>query len=82
VGDADAGSFALSTILDPRQSVAVNSAVPGGLGAGASMAIGVVTPPGGNCFDPDCTIRAEVDSGMTVRECKEDNNTLEETTRG
>ncbi len=82
IGNADAGSFDLRTVFDPEQSVTVMTPVTGGLAAGASASLAVATPPGGNCFDPDCTIRADVDSKQAVRECKEDNNSREETTPG
>ena len=81
-GNDDPGPFELRTVFDPRQSVAVTSPVPSGLGAGQNASLTVVTPPGGNCFDPNCTIRADADSGQSVRECVEDNNVREETTQG
>lgn len=82
IGNADAGPFELRTVFDPRQSVEVTSPVPSGLGAGDNASLTVVTPPGGNCFDPNCTIRADVDSNQSVSECAEDNNSRDETTQG
>jgi len=52
----------------------VTQAVGAGLNSGQSTSVTVVTPPGGNCFDPDCTVTVEVDSSNWVNECKEDNN--------
>lgn len=82
IGNAPAGPFKVSTVLDPAQSVQVSSDVPGGLNVGVEQALTVVTPPGGNCFDPDCTINATADSENAVDECNETNNTLGETTQG
>ena len=81
IGDADAGSFDLRTIFDPRQSVTVMTPLPG-LPAGGATTLSVVTEPGGNCFDPDCTINAMIDAANTVRECREDNNEASQTTPG
>lgn len=80
-GTADAGPFELRTVLDPAQSVVVdvNSA---GLGMGLDQSFGITTPPGGNCFDPDCTITATADSNGAVAECDETNNTRSDTTPG
>ncbi len=82
IGDGPAGPFKVRTILDPAQSVVVDGAVPGGLAAGDDQTLTVVTPHGGNCFDPDCTIKATADSTNTVDECNEDNNSHSETTPG
>jgi hypothetical protein len=82
IGNASAGPFKVRTVLDPSQSVVVDSDVPGGLNAGAELALTVVTPPGGNCFDPDCTVSATADSGDAVDECDENNNTRSSTTPG
>jgi len=82
IGEADAGAFKLQTILDPRQSVTVNSNVPGGLAAGSTANVSIETKPGDNCFDPNCSIHAIVDSRNGVRECREDNNRAKQTTQG
>ena len=82
VGSADAGPFDVRVVLDPAASVVVDQTVPGGLGAGAGMSLPLVTPPGGGCFDPDCTICVTVDSQDEVRECDETDNRLCETTPG
>lgn len=82
VGDGDAGPFKVQTVLDPSQSVTVTNQVPNGLKAGDERTLTVVTPPGGNCFDPDCTIRVQVDSEQSVTECNERNNNRRATTGG
>ncbi|GGY07063.1 hypothetical protein GCM10007160_38200 [Litchfieldella qijiaojingensis] len=82
IGDADAGPFEVQSVLDPSQSVAVTRQVSDGLQVGEERTLPVVTPPGGNCFDPDCTISVRVDSGQSVRECDEGNNESSETTPG
>ena len=76
IGAGDAGPFTVRTILDPNQSVIVDRFVANGLQSGDQLTLSVTTPPGGNCFDPDCTISATADSGGTVNECNEGNNTL------
>ncbi len=81
IGAGDAGPFSVRTILDPAQSVIVNSPVAG-LPHGQQHTVAVTTPPGGNCFDPNCDISATADSGNTVAECNEGNNTLTEGTLG
>lgn len=82
VGTVGAGSFKVRTVLDPAAGVVVVRAFPGGLAAGGVATFTVVTPPGGNCFDPDCTISVLVDSGAEVDECDEKNNHLSEATKG
>jgi hypothetical protein len=77
-----AGAFTVKTVFDPAQSVGVGSAFPGGLAGGAVQSFTVTTPPGGNCFDPDCTICATVDDGGTVTESNEGNNQLCKTSIG
>ena len=76
VGPGGAGPFATQVVMDPGGSVVVNQSVPAGLAAGATVSLTATSPPGGNCFDPDCTICVIVDSGNAVAECKEDNNKL------
>ena len=75
-GTSDVTGFMTQTILDPLQSVTVNEATPIGLAAGGTKTFEVITPPGGNCFDPDCTICATVDSGNDIDEINESNNRL------
>lgn len=82
VGAGDSGPFEVQAVFDPGQSVVVNQPVPAGLGAGAAQTLTVTTPPGGNCFDPDCTITVTVDSTRAVDECNERNNQSSETTPG
>lgn len=74
-GTANAGSFNVKITLDPGQSVIVNQAVAG-LAVGASQTFTITSPPGGNCFDPDCKVCVTVDSGNTVVESNETNNEL------
>jgi CARDB len=76
-----AGPFTTKTVFDPGQSVAVGTAFAG-LAGGATQSFTVATPPGGNCFDPDCTICATVDDGNTVSESNEGNNQLCKTSIG
>jgi hypothetical protein len=75
IGSGDAGPFDVKSVLDPNQSVIVNQSVPTGLAAGAALPMTVVTPPGGNCFDPDCAVTITADSINKVPECNEQNNT-------
>jgi hypothetical protein len=73
VGGTAAGPFKLRVVLDPASAVVViaNSA---GLAAGATQSFMIVTPPGGNCYDPDCTVCATADSANEVIESNEANN--------
>ncbi len=73
IGGAAAGPFKLRVVLDPAGAVVVIANSPG-LGAGASQTFSIVTPPGGNCYDPDCTICATADSAAEVGESDETNN--------
>ena len=79
---AAAGPFTTKTVFDPGQSIGVGSSFPGGLAGGTSQSFTVTTPPGGNCFDPDCTICVTVDDANTVGESNEANNQLCKTTLG
>ena len=80
IGTADAGPFNIRIAIDP--GVVLNQFVPGGLPAGASATFTLSTPPGGNCYNPDCTVTIAVDDTNVVEECKEDNNRTSETTPG
>ena len=75
IGSVAAGAFTTKSVFDPSQSVSVGTAFAG-LAAGASQLFSVVTPPGGNCFDPDCTVCVTVDDGGAVAESNEGNNQL------
>jgi len=75
-GDGDAGPFETKTTFDPAQSIDVVEQSPAGLAAGASKTFTVTTPPGRNCYDPDCEICAFVDSGNAISESDESNNKL------
>jgi hypothetical protein len=78
-GAANAGAFNVSIRLDPNQIV--NQPVAG-LAAGATQTITISSPPGGNCFNPDCTICVIVDDGNAVTESNEENNQKCETKTG
>ncbi|WP_287359304.1 CARDB domain-containing protein [Mesorhizobium sp.] len=82
IGNAASGPFDSRATLDPKQSVTVTQPVGSGLTPGQSTSVTVVTPPDGNCFDLDCTVTVEADSTNRVDECREDNNSLVETTKG
>jgi len=81
IGAGFAGVFNVRVTFDPAQSVVVNRAVPG-LAAGAATTFTVVSPPGGNCFDPDCTVTVLVDDANVVPESNETNNEDSETRIG
>ena len=76
-----AGAFNVRSVFDPAQSVLVNTGFAG-LAGSTPATFSVTTPPGGNCFDPDCTICVTVDSANAVAETNEGNNQLCETTIG
>jgi hypothetical protein len=76
IGAANAGPFTTKSVFDPAQSVSVGSNFPAGLAMGATQLFSVATPPGQNCFDPDCTVCVTVDDGSTVTESNEGNNQL------
>jgi len=73
VGTDAAGPFTTRTVSDPAQSVIVDEP-SGGLAPGATDTFPMTTPPGGNCFDPDCQICATVDALGEVEESDETNN--------
>ncbi|WP_227269356.1 CARDB domain-containing protein [Roseobacter weihaiensis] len=81
IGVAASGPFEAVATLDPQQSVTVLESLSSLL-PGQSRTVSVVTPPGGNCFDPDCTVRVVVDPANGIAECREDNNTATATTGG
>lgn len=74
IGAANAGPFRVRVTFDPAQSVVVLEDLPGGLAAGAAHTFIAKTPPGRNCFDPDCQICALADSDGVVAESNEANN--------
>lgn len=82
IGNSPAGGFKLLTVFDPAASVNVISTIRRGLGIGEERLVTVTTPPRGNCFDPNCTIQATVDSDQSVKECNEKNNDRKDTTQG
>lgn len=81
IGNAASGPFEAQATLDPQQSVIVTNTI-GNILPGQTEAVAVTTPPGGNCFDPDCTVSAIADRSNRVLECNEDNNTAQQTTPG
>jgi len=81
IGNAASGPFEAQATLDPRQSVTVTNAIENLL-PGQTEEVSVKTPPGGNCFDPDCTVTVVVDSSNSVAESNENNNTAQQTTPG
>jgi hypothetical protein len=81
IGSADAGPFDGVTVFDPQQSVVVPQAF-GGLAAGDVQTFTVTTPRMDNCFDPDCTVCAVVDTLNAITESSETNNKLCKTFAG
>jgi CARDB len=71
--------FQVLVEADPGQSKTISVA---GLAAGASQSFAEVLGPGGNCFDPDCTVRVTVDSGNAIAESNETNNVATTTNIG
>ena len=45
-----------------------------GLAAGQSQVFVMVLPPGNNCFNPNCAVKATVDAGKAIDETDETNN--------
>ncbi len=80
-GPADAGPFKVLVQADPglAQQTIVNIT---SLASGATTTQTIILPPGGNCFDSDCTICITVDSDNEVIESNEGNNYYCETTAG
>ena len=81
MGAGYATTFNIRAALDPSQQVIVNTPAAG-LAAGMSQAFSVTTPPGGNCYDPNCTVCVTVDYANTIPESDEKNNTLCKTRNG
>lgn len=73
VGAAVADSFNILVRLDPDQSVVLNQAVSG-LEPGSTQVFSLTSPPGGNCYDPNCQVCLTVDSRDSVLEEDEANN--------
>jgi hypothetical protein len=82
IGTGNAGPFTTKAILDPAQTVVVSTPFGGFLAGAPPIPFTVTTPPGGNCFDPDCTVCVTVDDGNTVDESNEGNNQMCKTTIG
>ena len=74
-GAGNAGGFNIRIAADPSQSVVINQPATG-LAPGERQRFAITTPPGGNCYDPDCTVCVTVDSDNDVIESNEQNNDL------
>jgi subtilase family serine protease len=74
-GAGNAEAFNIQIVLDPEQSVIVDQRTTG-LGPGQEESFTITTPPGGNCYDPNCTICVTVDSYQQVTESNKENNRL------
>ncbi|MCB9307967.1 MAG: hypothetical protein H6565_15320 [Lewinellaceae bacterium] len=70
-GNAKADAFNVKVTFDP--GVTINQPVPA-MPAGATQMFTLSSPPGGNCFNPDCTICVEVDDANVIQESNEGNN--------
>ncbi len=75
IGNGPADMSTARARLDPSQSVVVDRPV-GALAPGQTQTITITTPPGGNCFDPDCQVCVTADFGDAVPEVNETNNQL------
>ena len=64
--------FDVLVSADPGEQETI--AFRGGLLAGASVELKAELGPGGNCYDPDCSVRVEVDPDGRVPEVNERNN--------
>ena len=51
-----------------------SNAIVGGLDAGQTLNVTIVSNPGGNCFDPDCSVQVTVDPSNAIPESNEANN--------
>jgi hypothetical protein len=80
-GIGSAGAFNILITADPSQSVTVNQ-LSNGLASGETQTLTILTTPGGNCFDPDCTVCVTVDSGQAITESNEGNNLMCQTRGG
>jgi hypothetical protein len=74
IGEGDASAYNFEVTLDSDQSVVVSQAVPSGIAAGITQLFTIMTAPGDNCYDPDCTISVVVDDLNQVIESDETNN--------
>ncbi len=81
IGVVDAGPFKVLVQADPGLAQQGTVSVSG-LAAGATTTLTIPLPPGGNCFNPDCTICITVDSDNEVIESNEGDNYSCETTIG
>jgi hypothetical protein len=82
IGGSAAGPFDVLLSADPGLATTATASVAG-LAAGASTGpLSITLGPANNCFDPDCTISVQADSGNAVAESNEGNNTDTSTTPG
>lgn len=63
---------------DPGQKKVISLSLLGGASETVTERLG----PDGSCYDPDCTVRVTADSGRTIPESNERNNTATRTDRG
>ena len=82
IGPVDAGSFKVLVQADPEFAQQQGTISVSGLAAGANTTLTITLPPGGNCFNNDCSICITVDSDNEVIESNEGNNYYCETTIG
>lgn len=69
------GPLSLLVVADPDQSVAfANNDTFFELPPNSRQSITLTSPPGGNCFDPNCTVCVTVDNTNVVEEANERNN--------
>jgi len=81
-GSVDAGPFKVLVQADPGFAQQQGTISVSGLAAGANTTLTIALPPGGNCFNPDCSICITVDLDNEVIESNEGNNYYCETTIG
>ncbi|MDX1477671.1 MAG: CARDB domain-containing protein [Saprospiraceae bacterium] len=73
IGDGDAGMFNVRATMDPSAMVVVDRTVSS-LAAGSVAMVVFMSPAGGNCYDPDCSILVVADSNNDIVEENENNN--------
>ncbi len=72
-GSASVGPFTIHVEMDP--SVVVDKIVPS-LPPGITL-FSISSPPGGNCYDSDCSILVRIDSANVIAETDETDNKIE-----
>lgn len=61
-------------VLIDADQVQPETIIINGLPAGTSTDFSETLGPGGNCYDPDCTVQVTVDPANVINESNEDNN--------